>query len=317
MRATAAGKDGVEFIELPIPEPEEGEVRVAIKRASVNAGEQKVIDGDFVGRFLRSASAPLVLGWDFAGKVDAVGKGVYGIDRGARVWGHLPFSPDTDQGTFSEYIVIKRSEIGELPDGVSDDVAAAAPTVAMTALQSLRDHGQLGEGRHALIIGAAGGIGSVGVGISKRLGGKVTAVCSAKDVDRVRGLGADEVLDRRETNPFGNGRSYDVIFDTPAAHSFGHVTGSLVRGGTYVTTLPSLGLFPGMVRGLLTGKRCRFVQVASRRADLELVAGWLDDGLEVPIDSTFPISELQAALDRQQDRDRAGRVVVDVAGGWV
>ena len=186
----------------------------------------------------------------------------------------------------------------------------------MTSLQSLRDLGRLGEGGKALIIGAGGGIGSVAIGIGKRLGGHVTGVCSTKDVERVEALGADAVIDRRKSDPLDAESAYDVVFDTPAVSSFGRCAKILRAGATYVTTLPDAALVTGMARALFTSKRCRFVQVASKRADLELVGGWLSDGLEVPIDSRHKIADLGAALKRQADRARVGRVVVDVAEGW-
>jgi NADPH:quinone reductase-like Zn-dependent oxidoreductase len=195
-------------------------------------------------------------------------------------------------------------------------VAAAAATVAMTSLQSLRDLGGLGEGGKALIVGAGGGIGSVAVGIGKRLGGHVTGVCSAKDVERVEALGADAVIDRRASDPFDAESAYDVVFDTPAVHSFGRCAKLLRAGGRYVTTLPDVALITGMARALFTSKHCHFVQVASKREDLELVGSWLSNGLEVTIDSRHKVADLDVALKRQADRGRVGRVVVDVAEGW-
>ena len=316
MRAMGATGDGVEMIEIPKPTPGPGEVRVKVIASAVNAAEEKVISGDFVGRFLHAKTSPLVLGWDFAGTVDALGDGVTDIDEGAAVWGHLAYSMSQKQGTFAEYVTLPRAALAAKPDDVPYHVAAAAATVTMTSLQSLRDLGRLGEGGKALIIGAGGGIGSVAVGIGKRLGGHVTGVCSTKDVERVEALGADAVIDRKKSDPLDAESAYDVVFDTPAVHSFGRCAKILRAGGTYVTTLPDAALVTGMARALFTSKRCRFVQVASKRADLELVGGWLSDGLEVPIDSRHKIADLGAALKRQTDRGRVGRVVVDVAEGW-
>ncbi len=316
MRVMGATGDGVEMTELPKPTPGRGEVRVKVIASAVNAGEEKVISGDFVGRFLHAKSSPLVLGWDVAGTVDTVGDGVTDIDEGAAVWGHLAYSPSQKQGAFAEYVTSPRASVAAKPDDVPYQVAAAAATVAMTSLQSLRDLGELGEGGQVLIIGAGGGIGSVAVGIGKRLGGHVTGVCSTKDVERVEALGADEVIDRKKADVLDAGSAYDVIFDTPAVSSFGRCAKALRAGGTYVTTLPDAALVMGMARALFTSKRCRFVQVASKRADLELVGGWLSDGLEVPIDSCHKIADLGSALKRQLDRGRIGRVVVDVAEGW-
>lgn len=316
MRVIGATGDGVEMFEISKPTPGPGEVRVKVIASAVNPGEEKVIAGGFVGRFLHAKTSPLVLGWDFAGTVDALGDGVTDLEEGAAVWGHLAYSPSQKQGAFAEYLTMPRTALAAKPDNVPYHVAAAAATVSMTALQSLRDLGGFGEGGKALIIGAGGGIGSVAVGIGKRLGGHVTAVCSTKDVDRVEALGADAVIDRKKSDPLDAESAYDVIFDTPAVYSFGRCAKILRNGGTYVTTMPDAALVMGMARALFTSKHCRFVQVASQRADLELVGGWLSDGLEVPIDSRHKIADLDAALKRQSDRGRVGRVVVDVAEGW-
>jgi NADPH:quinone reductase-like Zn-dependent oxidoreductase len=316
MRVMGASREGVEMFEIPKPVPAPGEVRVKVIASAINEGEKKVLSGDFVGRFLHARTSPLVLGWDVAGSVDALGDGVNDIEEGAAVWGHLAYSPFQKQGAFAEYVTLPRSALAAKPDDVPHHIAAAAATVTMTSLQSLRDHGRLGEGGKALIIGAGGGIGSVAVGIGKRLGGHITGVCSTKDVDRVEALGADVVIDRSQSDPLDAEAAYDVVFDTPAVHSFSRCAKILDAGGTYITTLPDAALITGMVRTLFTSKRCRFVQVASKRADLELVGRWLSDGLEVPIDSRHKVADLGAALRRQSDRGRVGRVVVDVADGW-
>ena len=316
MRVMGASSAGVEMTEIPRPTPGRGEVRVKVIASAVNPGEEKVIGGDFVGRFLHAKTSPLVLGWDFAGTVDALGEGVTDLGEGSAVWGHLAYSTSQKQGAFAEYITAPREALAGKPDDVPYHVAAAAATVAMTSLQSLRDLGRLAAARKALIIGAGGGIGSVAVGIGKRLGGHVTGVCSTKDVERVQALGADEVIDRKKSDPLGVESAYDVVFDTPAAYSFDRCTKILRAGGAYVTTLPDAALITGMVRALFSSKRCHFVQVASKRADLELVGGWLSDGLDVPIDSRHRIADLDAALLRQTDHGRVGRVVVDVADSW-
>ena len=227
MRAMGATADGVSVVEIPKPAPARGDVRVTVIASAVNAGEEKVIGGDVVGRFLHARTSPLVLGWDFAGIVDALGDGVTDLDEGVAVWGHLAYSPSTTQGTFAEYVRLPRAALAVKPDDVPYHVAAAAPTVALTSLQSLRDLGGLGEGGKALIIGAGGGIGSVAVGIAKRLGGHVTAVCGTKDVERVAALGADVVIDRRTSEPLDAESAYDVVFDTPAVHSFGQCVKTL------------------------------------------------------------------------------------------
>jgi len=232
MRAMGATGDGVEMTELPRPTPGPGEVRVKVIASAVNAGEEKVIAGEFVGRFLHAKTSPLVLGWDFAGNVDALGDGVTDLGEGAAVWGHLAYSSSQDQGAFAEYITVPRDTLAAKPDDVPYHVAAAAATVALTSLQSLRDLGRVHEGSRVLVIGAGGGIGSIAVGVAKRLGAHVTGVCSARDLERVAALGADVVVDREKSDPLEAESAFDVVFDTPAVHSFGRCARALRPGGT-------------------------------------------------------------------------------------
>jgi len=195
---------------------------------------------------LHARTLPLVFGWDLAGSVDTVGEEVDDIEAGDAVWGHLAFAPSQQQGAYSEYVTLPRGAIATKPHDVPFHVAAAAATVTMTSLQSLRDLGGLGEGSSALVIGAGGGIGSVSLGIGRRLGGHVTAVCSTRDVERVTALGADVVIDRKVSDPFAAESAYDVVFDTPAAYSYGRSARTLRAGGTYVTTLPGAALLVGV-----------------------------------------------------------------------
>jgi NADPH:quinone reductase-like Zn-dependent oxidoreductase len=316
MRVMAVVGGRVELTEVPKPEPKRGEVRVEVIVSAVNPGEKKVMDGDLVGRFLHARTSPLVLGWDFAGMIDALGPDVDDVTEGNAVWGHLAYSMTQRQGSFAEYLTVPRDALAVKPDNVPFHVAAAAATVSMTSLQALRDLGGLQTGGRVLVVGAGGGIGSMAIGIGKRLGGHVTGVCSTKDVERVNALGADVVIDRTTSDPLAGGEGYDVVFDTPAVHSFNRCASSLKPGGAYITTMPKGAFISGMVRALFTSKRCYFVQVAPKRADLELVGRWLADGLQVPIDSRHKISDLGSALARQTEPARAGRVCVDVAEGW-
>lgn len=316
MRVMGASSNGVVMSTINKPIPKTREVRVKVSASAINPAEEKIVNGELVGRFLHAKTSPLVLGWDFAGTIDLLGEGVSDIDIGSRVWGHLAYTPTQKQGAFAEYITVPRKEIAALPENVPFHIAAAIPTSSMTSLQSLRDLGNLGEGKKALIIGAGGGIGSISIGIAKRLGGHVTGVCSTKDVDRVKALGADLVIDRKKEDPFKSDSAYDVIFDTPAVSSFAACSKIMNLRGVYVTTLPGLALMTGMVRALFSSKKCHFVQVASKKEDLELVGSWLSEGLEVHIDSRYKISELGEALKRNMDKNRIGKVVVDIDQGW-
>jgi NADPH:quinone reductase-like Zn-dependent oxidoreductase len=114
----AASRDGVSMVEIPRPDPGPGEVRVRVVASAVNPGEAKVIEGHFVGRFLHARTSPLVLGWDFAGTVDAYGEGVTDLQGGDAVWGHLAYSPSQTQGAFAEYVTVPRETVAVKPDDV-------------------------------------------------------------------------------------------------------------------------------------------------------------------------------------------------------
>ena len=214
MRAMAATGGGVELVEVAKPSPGRGEVRVRVVASAVNSAEEKLTSGALVGRFLHARTSPLVLGWDFAGTVDALGEGVDDLIEGAAVWGHLAYAMTQKQGAFAEYITVAREALAAKPDAVPFHVAAASATVAMTSLQSMRDLGRLAEGKKVLIIGAGGGVGAVSVGIAKRLGAHITAVCSTSDVERVKAMGADAVIDRKSADPLDAQAAYDVVFVT-------------------------------------------------------------------------------------------------------
>ena len=237
---------------------------------------------------------------------------------GDDVFGHLQYEPKTTQGAFSEYITAPVADCGRKPKSVSHKVAAAATTEAITALQAMRDLGGLDKGEKVLIVGAGGGVGSIAVSIAKRLGAHVTAVCDSKDVERVKFLGADVVLDRTK-NPnavWANKEKYNVIFDTPCGLSALRAFKYLKPKGTYVATLPSVSLFAAKFWGMFTRKRSDFVGCRSKTADLELIGEWLKNGMPVALDSTFPVKDVTEAMIRQRNPEKNGRVVVKVFGGW-
>lgn len=322
MHALAAPKlgsiDNLRFMELPVPEPARGQVRVRVHCSALNPSELKVLSGGMVGRFLHSRQLPLVAGYDVAGVVDALGAGVSDLAVGDRVWGHLQFNPKTVDGAFCQRTLMTADAVAKLPDSVDFATAAASATSGLTALQALRDRGGLQGGR-VLIVGASGGVGSLAVPIAKRLGAEVVAVANARTLDLVRGLGADVVIDRNAQDPFAvnaGDAGYDVVFDASGVYAYGAVAAILGPKGVFVTTLPSLGVFIGKLRTLGSSRRAEFVTVVCNRADLELLGSWLVQGLPVAIERRVPIRDAVAAIHDLAKGGRAGRVVIDVDGGW-
>jgi len=234
------------------------------------------------------------------------------------VWGFLQYEPSQKQGAFSEYITIHEKECAHAPGNVDETVLAAAGTETITALQGLRDAGGLTKGKSVLILGAGGSVGSAAVQIAKRLeASHVTAVCSTKDVQRVKGFGADTVIDRSKEDVYEYGSKFDVIFDTtPAKYSALKFAKKLNKGGGFVCTIPSMGYMLSQLL-CLSGKKASFIECHANKEDLDLVGGWLLDGsVRIEIDSTYRIKDMRSALDRQGDSSKVGRVVIDVENGW-
>ncbi|MBI5511659.1 MAG: NAD(P)-dependent alcohol dehydrogenase [Deltaproteobacteria bacterium] len=317
MRALAVasyGKvDALRVIDVPLVAPGPGQIRVRVHTSAVNPADGKVVTGAV--KMLHGRQFPLVPGYDFSGVVESLGPGAFGVGKGDEVFGCLAYGGKTKVGAFAEYVITTPEQVGTKPAGVDHSTAAAAATVGLTALQALRDKGRVQKGTRVLVIGASGGVGTLAIGIAKRLGAVVTGVCSAHAVNLVKDLGADRVIDRRQHDPLAGDVLYDVIFDAAAAHSYAECRHALSPKGVYVTTLPSLALAVGLVMSVFAAKRCAFVMVASKRADLEALAGYLAHGLKVPIDSTVPARDVAKGIKRMDKGAMRGRIVVDVLTG--
>jgi NADPH:quinone reductase-like Zn-dependent oxidoreductase len=300
------------LIERPLPTPGRGEVRVRIVASALNPADYKVLLGTL--KFVHARNRPLIVGNDFSGTVDAVGAAVSNVAVGDDVFGFLPYSPFNRQGAFAEALIAKANEIAIKPKGVSHELAAAAATTGLTAIQALRDHGRLParEGR-VLVTGVSGGVGSIAVGIAKKLHASVTAVGSGKGLELARRLGATEAVDRTQCRlPEDVHGPFDVVFDPAAVYRWRRWQILLKPGGTFVTTLPSLGFAADSLASLFARTRVRFVNVKSRPADLDLLATWLHAGLEVPLASTIPVRDVAKGL--AQLHSAGGRIAVRVAG---
>ena len=306
--------DRLAEIDAPLPAPGRGQVRVRVVASALNPADFKVILGTL--KFLHARNRPLIVGYDFSGTVDAVGPAVTGVSVGDDVFGFLPYGPGNRRGAFAEHLLAKSDEIAPKPAGVSHENAAAAATTGVTAIQSIRDLGRLpAAGGAVLVTGVSGGVGSIGVGVAKRLGGEVTAVGSGAGLALARRLGATDVLDRTAGPLPGDIRArFDVVFDAAAAYRWREWRSALKPGGTFVTTLPSLAFAVDKLRSLFSGTRVDFVNVKSRSADLRLLASWLADGLEVPLASTIPVRDVAQGLARLQKA--GGRISVRVADGF-
>jgi NADPH:quinone reductase-like Zn-dependent oxidoreductase len=231
---TARSYGGPEVLtteELPVPTPQAGELLVEVRATSLNALDWHFLTGTpYLMRVMFGLRRPkrIVRGADVAGVVVAVGAGVSGFGIGDQVFG------EGTGGGCGQYLTVEQTDVAAIPDGVSFEDAASTPVAGLTALQGLRTYGAVQPGDRVLINGAAGGVGTMAVQIAKALGAEVTAVCSTRNVDMVRELGADEVLDYARDDFVDGGARFDVMLDNVGNRRPKDVRSVLVAGGRYV-----------------------------------------------------------------------------------
>lgn len=252
-------------------------------------------------------------GVDVAGIVEATGARVTRFKPGDPVFG-------TCKGSCAEYACTSESELALKPANISFDQAAAVPIAAFTALQGLRDHAQLRSGQKVLIIGAAGGVGSFAVQIARWLGADVTAVCSTRNLDLVRSMGASHVIDYTREDFTRSAERYDAIFDLIADRSLRACLRVLTPNGVYVAVGAPKGMF-NLLLGLLTmrvlpwfvGQKMLFFIAKRRPEDLKLIAELMASGNVVPvIDQTWPLHETAEAMRYLEQGHARGKVVIHV-----
>ena len=205
--------DVLQFKEVEKPTPKDDEVLIRIYAASANALDWHYMRGTpFLARLVNGLQKPknTKLGADVAGRVEAVGRNVTQFQVGEEVFGCIPLH---ELGSFAEYVCAHEDAVALKPAKMTFEQAAAVPLAAFTALQGLRDKGQIKLGQKVLVNGASGGVGTAAVQIAKSFGTEVTGVCSTRNVDMVRSLGADQVIDYTQADFTQNGQRYDLIFD--------------------------------------------------------------------------------------------------------
>ena len=316
MKAAKTPKYGapevIEFIEVPTEALGAGEVRVAVRAAAVTAGDRRLRSADFpgvakIGRLMVGLTRPrhAVQGTMFAGEVIEVAGDVDRFDVGDRVFGMV------DHGAYAEEVVFAQDgPVALIPEGLSFDEAAATPYGALTALEFLRDLGNLAAGERVLILGASGGVGRYAIEIARHLGAHVTAVCSGRHEALARRLGAHEVIDYREANILESSETFDVIFDIADATSFAACKHLLDEGGRYLTLTLSLQVIWQMVRTKRASRSAIFSVSLPDREQVEELAGMLAAGVVHPhIIHRFPFERIVEAHETSA-RDTAGETMV-------
>lgn len=299
--------------DIPTPEITVDQILVEVHAASVNPIDWKIRDGMMGDRY--GKEFPMVLGLDASGVVVKVGDSVTEFKEGDEIYAR------SDNGAgkcYAEYVALNPGTVALKPESLSHVEAAAIPLAALTPLIGMRDCAGLKAGDRILIIGASGGVGIFAVQIAKLMGADVTAVCSTRNIDLARELGADRVIDYTKGEVLQAGDDYDVIYDTVGAQTYVSAKPALKEEGIYLTLVPVPGIdffIPGQTERM-TGKGY-FVAWTPHASDLRILSDWVASGqLRPVIDSEYPLEEIQQAHERSRTLRAQGKIIIrmDVDG---
>jgi len=305
--------DVLELREIEKPAIQEYEVLVKVQAASLNFGDQALLRGKpwiirLMGYGLLNPKYK-VIGTDIAGRVEAVGSTVQGFQPGDEVFADVS---ECGFGAFAEYAAVPEVALTSKPTNLSFEQAAAVPQAAVVALQGLRDRGEIKSGQRVLINGASGGVGTFAVQIARAFGAEVTGVCSSRNVELVRSIGADRVIDYTRENFTQDVGCYDLIFDIVANRPLSDYMRALSPHGTYVACAfnPS-SLFMGPFISRNGGKKARSLSQKPNIKDLQFMKELLEAGKVTPVvDRCYSLRELAEAMDYLEAGHHYGKIVI-------
>ena len=316
---TYGSPDVLQSKEVAKPTPKDDEVLIKVYAAAANAGDWHLLRGvPFLVRLVSGVLKPknTILGADIAGRVEAVGRNVTQFQPDDEVFGDLS---GCGFGGFAEYVCARENALALKPANLSFEEAAAVPSAGVTALQGLRKKGQIQPGQKVLINGASGGVGTFAVQIAKSFGAEVTGVCSTRNVDMVRSIGADQVIDYTQEDFTKNEQRYDLILAANGYHPISAYKRALSPKGMYVMTGgANAQMFQAMLLGpwiSMTGrKKMGNLLKKSNQKDLALMKELLEASKVVPvIDRRYPLCEVAEALRYIEAGHAQGKVVITVA----
>ena len=315
---TYGSPDVLHLEEVQKPVPQDDEVLVKVVAASAAAGEWHLLRADpFLIRFMSGLLKPKhkILGAAVAGRVEAVGSNVKQFQPGDEVFGDLS---ESGFGAFAEYVAAPEHAFALKPTNLTFEQAATVPVSAVTALQGLRDHGQIQPGQQVLINGASGGVGTFAVQIAKAFGAEVTAVCSTGNMELVRSLGADHVIDYTQEDFTQNGERYDLILAANGYQPLSAYQRVLRPQGKYVMSGGSTAqMFQAMLLGPLRskkgGQKMGNMLAKPNQQDLLFMKELLEAGKMTPvIDRRFPLRDVADAIRYLEAGHAKGKVVITV-----
>ena len=314
---TYGSPDVLKLEDVQKPVPQDDEVLIHVHAASVNAGDCFVLRGKarLMGFGLLKPKYT-ILGSDIAGVIEAVGRNVTQFHTGDEVFAN---TATYGFGGFAEYVSVPETAVVLKPTTLSFEEAAAVPQAALTALQGLRDKGHIQKGQKVLINGASGGVGTFAVQLAKAFGADVTAVCSTGNMESMRSIGADQVIDYTHEDFTHNGQRYDLILAVNGYHSIAAYKRALRPEGVYVMTGGSMAqLFQAMLLGPVMSRTGRQKMGNSAHTpntqDLLVMKELIEEGLVTPvIDRRYPLGETAEAIRYLEKGHAQGKVVITVA----
>jgi NADPH:quinone reductase-like Zn-dependent oxidoreductase len=313
--------DLLQFNEVDKPVPKDNEVLIAVHATTVSTGDCNMRNFTFVSKSMRPMAKLMfgvgkpwkarILGTQLAGEVERVGKNVKKFKSGDRVVA----STGLAGGGHAQYACLReKGALTIMPDSLSWEEAVAIPFGANTALYFLRDLGKIQAGQDLLIIGASGSIGSAAVQLAKHFGANVTAVCSGANVEMVRSLGADKVIDYTKEDFTKNGKTYDLIFDIVGATTFNRCQNSLTPQGVFLQNIMGLTDIVRMLWTSIVGRKKLKGGVATENLErltfiVELAAA---GKLKAVIDRSYPLDQIAEAFKYVEQGHKKGNVVITV-----
>ena len=311
--------DVLRMLEVAKPTPKENEVLIKIHAVAVNAADWHLLKADpFLVRLQFGLFKPkyTILGADIAGRVEAVGQNVKKLKVGDDVFGN---SSSSGWGGYAEYAAVREDVLVLKPANITFEEAAAVPMAAVTALLGLKE-GKIQQGQTVLINGASGGVGTFAIQIAKALGAEVTAVCSTRNVELARSLGADHVIDYTKEDFTKSGKQYDLILAANGYHSLTDYQRALSPNGQYVMTGGTTAqMFEVLLFGRLRSKgnqKMGNILAKHSQKELEFIAGLLADGTVKPvIAKRYALAQTADAIRCVEEGHAQGKVVITVVEG--
>ena len=294
---------------VDIPTIQDDEILIEIKAASVNPLDWRIRTGEM--KIMTGKTPPRILGSDYSGVVSKIGKNINTYNEGDEVFGMIDIVK-LKEGCYAEFVKLKENDICLKPNNCSFEEAASLPLVALTSYMALVDIAKVEKGSNVLINGCAGGVGSAAVQIAKALGCKTTGICSTKNIEFAKTLGADHIIDYKKENVLDKMDTYDVVFDTVGNLKFSKSKNILKSNGIYVTTAVTISaMMFTPITNLFRSKKFKLVVVKPDSNALSTIKQMAEnEKLKGQVSKIFELEQIKEAHEMSQKGGFSGKLVL-------